>query len=298
MRTILCSLLIAAMFACTSPSPSSDPSGSSQEGESEAEGEGEGVIGPNENDAELLEVHETDEPCTETSDCETSETHDPCRDWTCNGAGYCTYTAPDQDEDGAALESCGGSDCDDREPRVPGNEDCDGVDNNCDGATDNDLVEVACPNEEFCGSAVATRSCIAFESGDPPDWSACPAVMEPCSLTGDWNIDVTLEGWSGSALLPLTITTGEGCPPFTITGDADYERPCTGSLAASEKYANDLALDITCTDPYGQIPSAIAHLTATLSECGDLFSGQYTGESFMSMNYGEEETGWFNAYRY
>jgi len=64
----------------------------------------------------------------------------------------CRSTDRDDDRDGAADAACGGTDCDDGNPRIrPGiSEVCgDGVDNNCDGAAD--CADRACVGRPPCG---------------------------------------------------------------------------------------------------------------------------------------------------
>ncbi|MFO0590692.1 MAG: putative metal-binding motif-containing protein [Polyangiaceae bacterium] len=61
----------------------------------------------------------------------------------------------DTDGDGDKAKECGGGDCDDSDPNVhagttPAIEICDGQDNDCNGAIDDDLVSDACPAGQIC----------------------------------------------------------------------------------------------------------------------------------------------------
>jgi hypothetical protein len=76
----------------------------------------------------------------------------------------------DADGDTHTSAACGGADCDDADSAIhpPGEgevvrERCDGQDNDCSGAVDDDLPEGACPD----GMACVSGACVAGD--DPPD---------------------------------------------------------------------------------------------------------------------------------
>lgn len=99
-----------------------------------------------------------DDPCRALDDTSTSS-RDTCNVYQCDGAsGRCVKRALDFDRDGVPSVACGGNDCDDQDARrTPGAiEICDGVDNDCDGRTDGDLV-----------SALASRAVLAGDFDDP-----------------------------------------------------------------------------------------------------------------------------------
>lgn len=65
----------------------------------------------------------------------------------------------DVDGDGERASECGGTDCDDSDPKVrggadPGIEICDGQDNDCNGEVDDSLVKDACPEGQACTDGV------------------------------------------------------------------------------------------------------------------------------------------------
>ncbi len=78
---------------------------------------------------------------------------DPCtEDGVCDPSGACAFPAVDRDGDGYAPGTCAsgsavrGGDCDDGEPAVhPGvSEQCDGIDNDCNGDLDDGLTRKTC----------------------------------------------------------------------------------------------------------------------------------------------------------
>lgn len=79
----------------------------------------------------VAQAVENGTPCTDLDDaCTLGDS--------CQGGACVPGPAPDADLDDHVTDACGGDDCDDADPAIkPGAaEACDGVDNNCDGATD------------------------------------------------------------------------------------------------------------------------------------------------------------------
>ncbi|MFK7987934.1 MAG: MopE-related protein [Sandaracinaceae bacterium] len=115
--------------------------------------------------------------CSE--DCDDS---DPCTDDACM-AGACSYTTRDADDDGSGDAMCpevGGvpnDDCDDTDPLVAPSlaERCNGVDDDCDDATDEDFDcalgdTEACPacgpGERVCEDSCTFGACVPATDGD------------------------------------------------------------------------------------------------------------------------------------
>jgi hypothetical protein len=139
-----------------------------------------------------------------------------------DGDEPCAANPWDQDGDGQGAEACGGSDCDDLEPRShSGNvEDCDGIDNDCDGARDEDCgcapdgVVEACPT--MCGST-GSRTCI---SGT---FSPCLAD-EVCSGSDTDCDGVTDEGFAYEAgpIRAITSNGGDSNEPHLVFVDGRF----------------------------------------------------------------------------
>jgi hypothetical protein len=118
-------------------------------------------------------------------------------------AGTATvFTAPCGDVDGDGFDDlgCGGSDCDDLEATVwPGaTELCDGLDNDCDGASDFDVLG------EVDGDADGYRSCDGdCDDSDANAWPAapelCDGVDQDCAGLTLWEIAVTAWDYSNTA---------------------------------------------------------------------------------------------------
>lgn len=127
----------------------------------------------------------------------------------------------DGDGDGQGSVACGGTDCDDGEVRafVGAVEDCDDIDNDCDGVVNEDcdcsplaLVE-ECATE--CGSR-GDRTCTT--SG----WSACTQRPETCNGVDDDCDGLTDEDQTYVASMPTQITSTVGSslePDMVWAGD-------------------------------------------------------------------------------
>ncbi len=125
---------------------------------------------------------------------------DPCTVDSCDDVAGCQHQARDLDGDGYGDAACGGHDCNDSDPAVhpSATERCNGVDDNCNGTTD-----------EGCTCA-------------PGSTSACATI---CSSTGTQTCDAT--GSWGTCVPPAEVCNGvddncngavdEGCGPTNDT---------------------------------------------------------------------------------
>lgn len=101
--------------------------------------------------------------CTDPDPCTTGERCDPA-------TRVCLHDVLDGDRDGDPPRSCGGTDCDDSEPRRrPGlPELCDGVDNDCNGMLDDHTTDCSYP-----GAACQMGHCACANSR----WTRCEASV-------------------------------------------------------------------------------------------------------------------------
>jgi len=99
------------------------------------------------------------------------ETCDDGIDQDCNGSDL-QCGCPDSDGDDHEDASCGGDDCDDSNAAVhPGtDESCNGLDDDCDGTTDEDLGEIS------CGTGLCATSVPACSDGQP---NQCQPLAAP-----------------------------------------------------------------------------------------------------------------------
>ncbi|MBO6934902.1 MAG: hypothetical protein JJ863_08000 [Deltaproteobacteria bacterium] len=164
------------------------------------------------------------------------------RDDNCDGiAGF--IIAPgdteDDDRDGYPDEGCGGNDCDDRDPfNYPGGlELCDGLDNDCDGTIDEDVVDVDwyldADGDGFGDSSDVVSSCErqvgrVLVGGDCMDGNPViyPGRLEVCNAVDDDCDGTTDEGGLG-AVLAFRDSDGDGY------GDPTMRMPfCSGSIGS------------------------------------------------------------------
>ncbi|MBK9647587.1 MAG: hypothetical protein IPO67_20910 [Deltaproteobacteria bacterium] len=144
-----------------------------------------------------------------------------------------------------------GGDCDDDDPTVnPGEAiGCDGVDNNCDGAIDNDLDGDGA-SDEACGGT----DC------DDGDAAIVPEANGDCALGGTCNeILLSGRGASDADYLIDPDGPGQGLPPFLVPCDM------SGGGWTLVEYAADLPFDDHHTDGDGWQWLA-ADFTLTLSD--------------------------------
>lgn len=133
--------------------------------------------------------------CASTADCERIWADDACRTSAyCEPAtSVCSFEPLDKDRDGDPPAICGGTDCDDSDPRRSGTlpEECDGVDNDCDDSVDMQSGQDVCVGvdpEEFCNSreefgGYRCGDLCVFLWNDPANCGACDnacAVGTPC----------------------------------------------------------------------------------------------------------------------
>ncbi len=115
-----------------------------------------------------------------------------CMPYQCDRpSGRCIQTARDWDRDGYPDSRCGGSDCDDRDPKITGA---------MDGACSCTITGMICSagqgackrySKYVCQNNFAI--CPALES-QPSDWNTSPYADPPNSYTSeDWNCDGTVE---------------------------------------------------------------------------------------------------------
>ncbi len=110
----------------------------------------------------------------------------------------------DVDGDGHLAASCaGGDDCDDGDPDIHlgAEEICDGQDNDCSGAADDDLPAGACPDGATCQAG----GCVAEPDAGPPPADAGPAGAAPDHLEyqGGCSLGGAPAGWWAAALAGL-----------------------------------------------------------------------------------------------
>lgn len=122
--------------------------------------------------------------CANDADCEEALGDDPCRgNIRCDPASsLCLFARLDKDADGHSPPVCGGDDCNDGDPTVSpsATEACDGLDNNCDGETDEgeDACDIGGPADCVVGTCVCRPeslcddTCVDFET-NPEHCGAC-----------------------------------------------------------------------------------------------------------------------------
>ncbi len=221
---------------------------------------------------EFSEVPCAEEPCA-------GECVDACAAISCGAGlscvhGICIESCPDNDGDGfSAL--CGENDCNDNDVTThPGAEEsCDGVDNDCDGETDE-------PREGQCGDGETCESgtCITIEQAPPCNTAIdcnngeeCVAnfcaPVESCLavLSGWWNDrgGCTFDSRSGCEN-PFPFNTEEDCETCVANG-----RECAGGVCTLDTDCGD---GMACNGGYCRATNGCVNTCASDSDCaaGDI----------------------------
>ena len=161
---------------------------------------------------------------------------------TCDpGTGRCTSAPPDRDLDTYLDGACGGTDCDDTSPTIhPGaTEACNGLDEDCDTAADEDLeciVGATRPCATWCsteGTQAWGPACRWGDCRPPPE--TCNCVDDDCNLLVDetcacervtWRILSECRPWRWPEVLPA------GCRPGVIDDSTCFDAFVPGTAPA------------------------------------------------------------------
>ncbi|MBN1772103.1 MAG: putative metal-binding motif-containing protein [Deltaproteobacteria bacterium] len=211
---------------------------------------------------------------------------------TCDpGSGRCTSAPPDRDLDTYPDGACGGTDCDDIAPAVhPGAaEVCNGLDDDCDTATDEDLeclVGATRPCTTWCGTE-GTQTC-----GRACRWGGCQPPPETCNCSDDdcnllidetcaceritWRTLSECRPWRWPDVLPAECR--RGVIDDAVCWDAFVSGHCTGSPVVDFSRETALVgeLDAGCSGCEGTVGISSAEACmGTLTLC---VSGSCTGD--------------------
>lgn len=152
--------------------------------------------------------------CRSDSDCAQSEL---CIE------GLCTHQCQDADQDGFMDDSCGGQDCDDKDPAISPSADeiCDDVDNDCDGQTDEDC-EQTCSSDSDCaaGQVCMDGTCQAERCSSNDDCAAGQTCVD--GICVDANCDADGDGFEKEAC------GGTDCNDADPTINSAAEEICDG----------------------------------------------------------------------
>jgi alpha-tubulin suppressor-like RCC1 family protein len=176
-----------------------------------------------------------DDPCTSNERCDTS--------------GFCVYEPLDGDVDGVLPPACGGMDCDDNDGSIaPGaSEQCDGVDNTCDGMIDEPLSASACG-----AGAVCTMGACGCDDG----LFDCGNVLEAeCT---DFTSDTRNCGSCG-----MVCEQGFGC----VNGGCTDIDECTALDCPQHSVCANVVGSVECRCEAGFAPDATAENCVDFDEC-------------------------------
>ncbi len=244
--------------------------------------------------------------CADTAQCEEQWADDACKtNIVCDSAvALCTFDVLDTDGDGHPPEVCGGGDCDDTDAdNFLGNaESCDGADNDCDGAVDEDATcpepmqecrsgacqcraEYACgdvcvdrlTSVEHCGecgnACAANGSCEAGQCECPDNTVLCSDTYRCADLQADEQdcgecgntCPLGGECVDGSCECPAgTDLCSDGCVDLS-----ESEAHCGACEAACPGTASCIAGICTCPDDQTVCGPACVDLDSNLFHCGE-----------------------------
>ena len=179
--------------------------------------------------------------------------------------GSCSHIPPDVDLDTYPDAACGGSDCDDRDPaRYPGqSEICDGIDQDCDAATDEGDICGPLPHAatSTCRSAQCVPNC-------DRNWGDCDGIF-----TNGCDTSLTTLANCGACGVPCDLPrAGESC----ATGVCRITScdPAWGDCNATDADGCEASLTTLTNCGACGVPCAPAHATgATCITGACAFSG-------------------------
>lgn len=158
-------------------------------------------------------------PCDRCEALNVRDGLEGCSIWQCDEAnGYCVLGPPDLDGDLDVSAACGGTDCDDGDDTVAGtaNEQCDGVDNDCNGIVD-DGPSTAQPVTTLVASVVAPEVVTitpALDDGVLLSWriGATTSVARVTELALATGLELMSETNADLTRPLASATVVEGCP--------------------------------------------------------------------------------------
>jgi len=214
--------------------------------------------------------------CDGPEDC-----NDPCRSTNDCIDGKC-FIGPidkDSDGDGAIDEACGGDDCDD-EPTgcgadcYPGNaaaDDCDGQDQDCDDAVDEDFVSAPTTcGQGVCAGNAGTLTCVAgsvVDTCDPMSGSSPEGPVAHCTDSQDNDCDGLTDGADPSCghdppLAKFVVSPGGGTTSTVFTFDASVSTD-TEDAATALRYSWDWDADGSFDQTLPLGTTSVTHVFST-----------------------------------